>query len=63
MEDFSLFIKQCYFIVRSAEKIWKVKSQVLKKNKNGRILLISNRAVYGTRNSRFITEQEGGGFF
>ena len=32
-EDFSLFIKQYYLIVQIAEKIWKVKTQGLKKTK------------------------------
>ena len=31
IEDFRLFIKQCYHIVRSIEKIQKVKTQKLNK--------------------------------
>ena len=55
IEDFSLFIKQCYRIV---EKIEKVKVQKLKgRTKNRRIMLLSKCAVCDSKKSKFIKEQ------
>ena len=44
IEDFNLFIKQCYRIVWSVEKI-KVQNPKVAKTKNRRIMLLSKCAV------------------
>ena len=49
IEDFSLFIKQCYGIVWSAKVV---------KTKNGRIMLLSKFEVCDSKKSKFIKEQE-----
>ena len=54
IEDFSLFIKQCYHIVWSVEKI-------LSKTKNGRTSLLSEYAVCDSKKSKFINEQKASG--
>ena len=57
MEDFSLFIKQCYRIVWSVEKIQKVKTQNFHREKNERKMMLSNSEVCNCKKSRFIKEQ------
>ena len=60
MEDFSLFIKVCYRIVWSKEKIQK-KSQKLGKTKSRRIIISSKCKVCNCKKSKFIKQQEAGG--
>ena len=57
IEDFSLFIKQCYRIVWSVEKI-KVQNPEVEKTKNRRIMLLSKCAVSDSKISKFIKQQE-----
>ena len=46
IEDFSLFIKQCYYIIfLSVEKIKKVKIRKLQEQKSGRIMILSKCSV------------------
>ena len=54
IEDFSLFIKQCYYIVLSVEKI-------VGRTKNGRIMLLSKYTACDSKKSKFIKQQEAGG--
>ena len=53
-----LFIKQCYHIAWSVEKIQKVKSQKLEK---GRTTFLSKYAVCDRKKSRSIKEEETSG--
>ena len=47
-----------YLIVWSAKKILKVKIKKLWKQKNGSVMLLSNCAVCGRKNSIFFMEQD-----
>ena len=46
-----LFIKQCYLIVKSVEKIQKVK---IRRTKNGRVMILSKVELYHNKKSKFI---------
>ena len=52
IEDFSLFIKECYHFVLSVEKIQKVKTNCW------RIMLLSKCAVCASKKLKFIKDQE-----
>ena len=43
---------------KSAEKIWKVKTQSVKRKKTGRIMLSSDCPEFNHKKSKFIKEQE-----
>ena len=60
IEDFILFIKQCYRIVWSVEKIQKVDLKVVK-TKNRIIMLLSKCAVHDSKKQKCIKEQEASG--
>ena len=60
MEDFSLFIKQCYQFVWSVEKIQKVKIPKLQRP-NGRIMLLLKCAVCDSKKSKSIKQQKASG--
>ena len=51
-KKFKLYIKQCYFIVWSVEKI------IVVRTKNRRIMLLSKSAVCKSKNAKFLKEQE-----
>ena len=57
IEDYSLFVKQCYRIV------WSIESKNLKvaRRKNGRLMLLSKCAVGNSKKSNFIKTQEASG--
>ena len=57
IEDYSLFVKQCYRIV------WSIESKNLKvaMRKNGRLMLLSKCAVCNSKKSNFIKTQEASG--
>ena len=57
---FDLFIKQCYLIVWSAEKIQivKPKGRKNKKSKSNGFIFSSKYALFDSKKSRFIKEQE-----
>ena len=57
IEDYSLFVKQCYRIV------WSIESKNLKvaRRKNGRLMLLSKCAVCNSKKSNFIKTQEASG--
>ena len=57
IKTFIILSKQCYYIVWSAEKIQKVKIQVLR-TKNRRIMFFSNCEVCDSKKSKFIKVQE-----
>ena len=46
---------------KSAEKIWKVKTQSVKRKKTGRIMLSSDCPVFNHKKSKFIKELETSG--
>ena len=53
IEDFSLFIKQCYcVIVWSVEKNTESKNSEVVRTKNGRIMLISNCVAHDSTKSQ-----------
>ena len=54
-KKFKLYIKQCYFIVWSVEKI------IVVRTKNRRIMLLSKSAVCKSKNAKFLKEQEARG--
>ena len=59
MESFSLFMKQYYHtIVWSVEKNTESKNPKVARTKNGKIILLSKRAVCNSKKSKFIKEQE-----
>ena len=58
IKDFSL--KQCYHNVWRVEKIQKVKIQVARR-KNERIMILLKCAVYDSKKSKFIKQQEASG--
>ena len=60
IKDFSLFIKQCYLILWSAEKIQEVKTQSLKRQ-IGKLILLSKWAVCHIKKLRFIKEHQASG--
>ena len=60
IENFSLFIKQCYRNVWSVNKR-ESKTPKIVKTKNEWIMLLSKCAVRDSRKSRFIKEQEDSG--
>ena len=51
IDKFKLYIKKCYYIAWSVEKIQKVKIQDIK-----RIMLLSKCAVCGSKKSKFIKQ-------
>ena len=59
IKDFNFFIKQCYHIVWNAEKIGKIKTQKLQRQKR-KLILLSKCIGCDSKNSRFIKEQEAG---
>ena len=61
IEDFSLFIKQCYHIFCRVEKIQKVKIQKLQAQKNRRIMLLSKCAVRDSKKLKFMKQEEARG--
>ena len=60
IEDFSLFIKQCYHIVWSLGKIQKEKSKIctVKKRKNNAFIKFAMR---DSKKSKYIKQQEASG--
>ena len=58
IEHFSLFIKQCYRIVLSAEKVRKVKIQKLQGQKDRGIMILSKCLVCDSKKSKFIKHQD-----
>ena len=58
IEYFSLFIIQCYRPVWSVEKNIESKNPKFVKTENTTIMLLSKCAVYDSKKSRFIKEQE-----
>ena len=55
---FNLFMKQCYHIPWSVEKIQEAKIQKVAKTKKGRITLLSKCIACGSKKSKFIKQQE-----
>ena len=60
IENFSLFIKHCYRIVWSVEKIQKAKMQKLKGKKRKKMLLLKCGKC-DSKKSKFIKQQEASG--
>ena len=60
IEDFSLFIKQCFLVAWSAENIQK-KNPKSARTKNGRIILLSKCSVCESKKSKIINEQKASG--
>ena len=58
IEHFSLFIKQCYRIVLSAEKVRKVKIQKLQGQKVRGIMILSKCLVCDSKKSKSIKHQD-----
>ena len=57
IKDFSLFIKQCYRILKY-RKNTESKNKKIAKTKNGRIMLFSKSAVCDSKKSKFIKQEE-----
>ena len=58
MIKLNLFIKQCYCITWSVEKIQKVKSKSCKEKKQKNNAFIKKCAVCNSKKSKFIKQQE-----
>ena len=61
IEDFCLFIKQCYGIVLSVQKNKESKNTKVVNIKNRAIMLLSKCAVADNKKSRFIKQQKASG--
>ena len=61
IDKFKLYIRQCYLVVWSVEKIQKVKIQNLSGKKTGRIMLLSKCAGCDSKKSKFVKKQEASG--
>ena len=59
-EYFGLFIKKCYRIVWSEEKNTESKNPKGEEKENGRIMLLSKRAVCDSKKSKFIKRGASG---
>ena len=60
MEDFNLFIKQCYRIIWSEKNI-ESKNPKFAETKNGKKMLLSKCEVCDSKKSKFMKEQEASG--
>ena len=58
IEDFRLFIKQCYHIVWSVEKNTESKNLKVPRTKHGKIMLLSKCAVPDSKKSKCIKLQK-----
>ena len=56
-----LYIKQCYHILWSVEKIQKVKIQKLRGPKSEKIMLLSKCVVCDTKKTKFKKQKEASG--
>ena len=61
IKDFNLFAKQFYHIFLSVKRKRRVKTQRIPKAKQGKPMLLSKYAVWRSKNSSFIKEQEANG--